>query len=58
MSTEAELKEALREALNEWEYASQYKGEFLAKKHGDAESIARLRKLLDAPAGARKDGTG
>lgn len=41
-----QLLDALEEALNGWEYAAGYKGEFLAKKHGDAEDIARLRKVL------------
>ena len=41
------LKEALEEALDGWEYAAQYKGEYFIKKHGDSEDIARLRKLLD-----------
>ena len=39
------LREALTEALDEWAYASQYKGEHMAKKHGDAERIAELRAL-------------
>lgn len=41
-----QLLDALEEALEGWEDASQYKGEHLAKKHGDAEDIARLRALL------------
>lgn len=41
-----QLRDALEEALSGWEYAAQYKGEFLAKKHGDAEDIVRLRKVL------------
>lgn len=41
-----QLLDALEEALNGWEYAAGYKGEFLAKKHGDTEDIARLRKVL------------
>jgi len=44
----AQLLDSFEEALNGWEYAAQYKGEFLAKKHGDADDIARLRKLLEA----------
>lgn len=40
------LRAALKEACEGWEEASQYKGEFLACKHGDADNIARLRKLL------------
>lgn len=46
-TTEA-LAAIAREALDEWEYAAQYKGEFLAKKHGDAERIAEHRKALGA----------
>lgn len=42
----AKLDAALAEALDEWEYASAYKGEHLAKKHGDAVRIAELRTLL------------
>lgn len=42
-----QLLDALEEALNGWEYAAGYKGEFLMKKHGDAEDIARLRKVLE-----------
>ena len=41
------LKLALEEALDGWEDASHYKGEWLAKKHGDIQDIVRLRKLLD-----------
>jgi hypothetical protein len=41
-----QLLDALEEALNGWEDAAQYKSEFLAKKHGDSEDIARLRKVL------------
>ena len=41
------LRAALEEALDGWEYAAQYKGEYFVKKHGDTEDIARLRKLLD-----------
>lgn len=42
----AKLEAGLATACNEWEYASQYKGDFLAAKHGDAEGIAELRELL------------
>ena len=42
------LRDGLREALYEWGYASGYKGEHLAAKHGDAEAIAEIqRRLLD-----------
>jgi hypothetical protein len=37
-----ELEEALTEAIDEFEYASQYKGAYLAEKHGDAAIIERL----------------
>lgn len=40
------LARALEEALEAWEYAAKYKGEYLADKHGDFEDIARLRALL------------
>ena len=46
------LEKALAYALNEWEYASQYKGDYLAKKHGDVEEIAARRALL----AGRKEG--
>ena len=42
----AKLEAALSEALDEWAYAAQYKGEHLAKKHGDTVRIAELRTLL------------
>lgn len=42
-----QLEEALKEAIIEYEYAYQYKGDFLAKKHGDAERVAELRKVLE-----------
>lgn len=45
--SKARLLDALEEALNGWEYAASYKSDFLRKKHGDAEDIARLRKLLE-----------
>lgn len=44
---EQQLADALKEALDGWEDAANYKGDYLAKKHGDAEDIARLRKLLE-----------
>lgn len=37
----------LRQALDEWEYACTYKGEYFTRKHGDAEHIAELRAFLD-----------
>ena len=43
---EKRLLDALEEALEGWDYAAQYKDEFLRKKHGDNEDIARLRVLL------------
>ena len=42
-----QLQDALEEALAGWEKAARYKGAYLLKKHGDAEQIARLRKLLE-----------
>ena len=38
--------EALREALDEYEYACSYKGEYFVRKHGDKETLARLRAVL------------
>jgi len=35
--------EALADALDEWEYCSSYKGEFLQQKHRDLEQIAAIR---------------
>lgn len=40
------LEDALHEALLEWEYSTHYKGEYLTKKHGDLDDIARLRALI------------
>ncbi len=37
------LREALEEALFEWEYSSLYKGEYLRRKHSDLERIEELR---------------
>ena len=45
----ARLQEALREALDGWAYAAQYKGEYFRGKHGDDADIARLSALLDEP---------
>lgn len=42
------LEAALGEALNEWEDALQYKLDFLVTKHGDRETLERLRALLPA----------
>lgn len=42
------LRKALKEACDEFEDASQYKGEYMRKKHGDDETLARLRALLPA----------
>ena len=39
----AELQAALCEALDEWEYCSGYKGEYLQHKHRDKENIAEIR---------------
>lgn len=40
------LERALKEALDEYEYAVQYKGDYFTEKHGDRETIARLRAVL------------
>jgi Arc/MetJ-type ribon-helix-helix transcriptional regulator len=49
----ARLREALTEALEEWGYCAQYKGDYLAKKHGDGERIAEWRAVLNiAPCAA------
>ena len=40
------LADYLQEALLEWEYSSQYKGEHLQKKHGDLERIAEIKAAL------------
>ena len=45
------LADYLQEALLEWEYNSQYKGEYLQKKHGDIERIAEIRAALKAKEG-------
>lgn len=50
------LREALSEACDEFEGASVYKGEYLARKHGDAETLARLRALLPAAIGGKREG--
>lgn len=42
------LANALEEALDGWEESAQYKGEYLAKKHGDADRINELRTLLSS----------
>jgi len=39
------------EALSEWDYASQYKGDYLRKKHGDVERIDELRAKLASALG-------
>lgn len=45
-----EMIQALREMCELAEENSQYKGEYLATKHRDAEEIAKARRLLPAPA--------
>lgn len=40
------LELALQEAIDEYAYAVSYKGEYLAKKHGDTERIAQMREVL------------
>lgn len=39
------LRAALTEALDGWEYCTQYKLDYLVEKHGDKEDIAKLRAL-------------
>tara|TARA_R110002096_G_scaffold66682_2_gene162186 strand:- start:17882 stop:18217 length:336 start_codon:yes stop_codon:yes gene_type:complete len=34
---------ALEEALDEWEYSSQYKGDYLQEKHHDLDAIREMR---------------
>ena len=41
-----ELEDALEDALDEWEYCSTYKGDYLQQKHRDLEQVADYRKLL------------
>jgi hypothetical protein len=40
------IKAVLCEALDEWEYASQYKGKYLQIKHGDLERIEEIRRSI------------
>lgn len=42
----AELIEMLAEVTEEFEYASQYKGEYLSEKHGDDDTSKQARELL------------
>ena len=46
MNMRDELLAALKEATDEFEEASQYKGDYLRKKHGDGETIAQLRAII------------
>ena len=46
------LEAALSEALDEFEDAIQYKLEYLVTKHGDRETLARLRALAAGTAAA------
>lgn len=41
-----ELEAALAEAIEGWEDGANYKGDYLRKKHGDAEGIAKARAVL------------
>ena len=41
-----ELEAALREACDEYEDSSQYKGDFMRAKHRDLETVNRLRAVL------------
>ena len=49
----AELEAALQDAIDGYEEGTQYKGDYLFNKHGDAEEIARLRAVLE---GGKQDG--
>ena len=40
------LKAMLAKALDEWEYACEYKGDYFRKKHGDDVRIAEMRSVL------------
>ena len=40
------LELALKDAIEEYEYACEYKGEHFVKKHGDRERIVELRAVL------------
>lgn len=42
------LRTMLTEALDAWEYACEYKGDYFRKKHGDDEQIAQMRAKLTA----------
>ena len=52
----AALQAALSEALDEFEDAIQYKLEYLVTKHGDRETLVRLRALVagGAPKGENR----
>lgn len=51
----ADLRAALIEALDEWQDASQYKGDYLRQKHGDEARIAELRALASLPVATLED---
>jgi hypothetical protein len=40
------LEEALKESLDNYEEAMGYKGDYFVEKHGDRETLARLRAVL------------
>jgi hypothetical protein len=40
------LRESFNECVNDFEEASQYKGDYLQEKHMDVESITKYRELL------------
>jgi hypothetical protein len=40
------LRDALGDAIEGWEDGANYKGDYLRKKHGDAEGIAKAKALL------------
>ena len=41
-----QLEKMLIEALNEWQYSSKYKNDYLQSKHKDLERIAEIREIL------------
>jgi hypothetical protein len=43
----ADLLNLLEEALQEWSYASEYKGAYLQKKHGDIARIAEIQAIVN-----------
>lgn len=52
---QAEILKDLSEALDEWEYSSLYKGDYLRKKHGDLERIREIREKYGIKKGGREN---